>query len=582
MFRVASNKPPVSSTSNAGASSSTPTTAGASFEGRTVSIANQRQSASFLAVAETTNRSAYRLSIGQNPTSIPISDRNVQQPPTLPLIPTREAPPPPTESLTSSRETSPSPTESLTSSRESSPSPPPSLISSREAQQQFLTSPLVPTREAPPPPTESLMSNQETQQQQHSSRFSIVEGASNNPAYESGSISEQYEDTVVSKPEEDAQPPERPPGPLKYDYPFIGHKGLPGHPKRFAIGDVDPHKPEYENVLKIGMEGGNRPSWDPPKRFNAFSTDDRDPQYENVANINDTMRMVRNPKVNRQTRPQSTSDKSGYSTLKYNKGEDEMPPPLGSSLPGSNQSTRRSQYESLPADKTRDASPPPPELPPRSRSSIKPLSDRGGYSTLKYDKGEDEKPPPPNPSLPGSDQNTRSSQYESLPSSSQSLGSKQSMPTDKARKASPPPPELPPRPEDLGESERPVTPPPLPKRTYQASPPPPQLPPKPEGLSEPQRPATPPPLPERTYQASPPPPLPERTYRTPPPQLPPKPEGLGEPQRSATPPPVPKRTNKTPETSGQEVPAVPPRPSNPSVAPPLPSRSGRDRSESSS
>ncbi len=562
MFRVASNKPPVSSTSSTGASNSTPTTASASFEGRTVSIASQQQSASFLAVAETTNRSAYHLSIGQNPASIPISDRNVQQQfPTSPLIPTREAPPPPTESLTSSRETS--------------PSPPPSLISSREAQQQ-----------RPP------------------SRFSIVEGASNNPAYESSSISEQYDDVVRSTPKGDAQPPERPPGPLKYDYPFIGHKGLPGNPKRFAIGDVDPHKPEYENVLKIGTEGGNRPSWDPPKRFNAFSTDDRDPQYENVANIDDTMRMVRNPKVNRQTHPQSVSDRGGYSTLKHDRGEDERPPPPNPSLSGANQNTRRSQYESLPANKTRETSPPPPELPPRSRSSTEPLSDRGGYSTLKYNRGEDERPTPPNPSLSGSNQDTRRSQYESLPPSFQSSGSKQNMPADKARKASPPPPELPPRPEDLGEPQQPATLPPLPERTYRASPPPPELPPKPEGLGEPQRLATPPPLPERTYRASPPPPelpprpedlgepqqpatpppLPERTYRAspPPPELPPKPEDLSEPQRSATPPPVPKRTYRTPEASGQEVPPVPPRPSNPSVAPPLPSRSDRRKSEPSS
>ena len=551
MFRIASNKPPVSSTSSTSASNS----AGASFEGRTVSVASQQQSASFLAVAEMTNRSAYRLSVGQNPASIPMSDRNVQQQlPTSPLVPTREAPPPPTES-------------SSTSSRETTPSP-----------------------------TESLISNQETQQQRPPGRFSVVEGASNNPVYESSSISEQYEDTVASKPEEDAQPPARPPGPLKYDYPFIGHKGLPEYPKRFAIGDVDPHKPEYENVLKIGTEGGNRPSWDPPKRFNAFSTDDKAPQYENVANIDDTMRMVRNSKVNRQTRPQSASDRGRYSTLKYNTGEDERPPPPSSSLPGSNQSTRRSQYESLPADRTREASPPPPELPPRSKSSNEPLSDRGGYSTLKYDKGEDERPSPPNPSLPGSDQNTRSSRYESLPPSFQSSGSKQNVSADKARKASPPPPELPPRPEDLDESERSATPPPPPKRPYK----------KPQASGQeapavPRRPSShwvPPLLYTRADKPFDAPPVPSRSgiskseqnvpankarrASPPPPERPPKPESLSEPQRSATPPPVPKRTYKTPEASGQEVPPVPPRPSNPSVAPPLPSRPGRSKSESSS
>ena len=517
MFKVGSddNKPPVSSSSNTSASGSILTAASASFQGRTVSAVSQQYSDSFLPTTDTANRSVYHAQADNHPVEISLSRRNVQQQfSTPPLIPTREAPPPPTATL-----------------------PP---TSSGNVQRQFSTPPLIPTREAPPPPS-SLESSKEVQRQQPSRRFSITEGASNKPAYEGGPIRKQYEsvmklkpkpkaddqssatsirarqqpvktfgiigpsskpgyeDVAKLKPEEDS--PVRPPKPLKYDYASIEHRGLPKHPIRFAIGDADPHKPEYENVLKMGTEGTERQDRNSPKRFKAFSNDSRAPEYENVAKIHNSLKMVRNPKTDRQIHPEPASDRSEYSTLKHNKGEDKratIPKPLPrdtdsyESLPSSG----RGGYSTLKHNKGEDKRAPIPKPSLRDTDSYEslPLSGRGGYSTLKHNKGEDKRAPIPNPSVRDTDS------YESL------------NPSNKPRRASPPPPERPPKSGSSAERQRSTTPPPVPKRTYRA----PEVS-RQEAPTVPPRPPKPsvaPPLHARADKSSEAPPLPQRMSRS--------------------------------------------------------------------
>ena len=61
-----SNKPPVSLSSDAVASGSAVTTAGSSFQARTVSTASRQQLISLLPATETANRSVYHLQARQH------------------------------------------------------------------------------------------------------------------------------------------------------------------------------------------------------------------------------------------------------------------------------------------------------------------------------------------------------------------------------------------------------------------------------------------------------------------------------------------------------------------------------------